>query len=133
VLPGPGTAVERSPDGPCDRRLGLAELRQYVHRPEATGYRIDAQARDTKTSITLTRRGIFPIYHEKNQAGLRIEGRRGQPMYQAIYPREACPDFQSIPPLVVATLLFIENREILDDSHPYRNPAVQRGRLNRAV
>ena len=89
--------------------------------------------RDANTSIALSRVGVFPIYHEKNQAGLVIQDRNGLAIYNTPYPRQVYPDFQSIPPLIVNTLLFIENREILDRKHPYRNPAIQWGRFSRAI
>lgn len=130
---GPSAALEHPAMGPYDQRLGLSDLPQFIRRLEAHGYRIDAQARDTGTSIALTRLGLFPIYREKNQAGLHIEDRYGRPVYGAQYPHQIYPDFQSIPPLIVSTLLFIENREALDKNHPYRNPAIQWGRFSRAV
>ena len=50
--------------------LGLSELRQFIRRMQAYGYSIDAQARDSRTSIALGGMGVYPIYHEKDQAGL---------------------------------------------------------------
>jgi membrane peptidoglycan carboxypeptidase len=38
-----------------------------------------------------------------------------------------------IPPLVVNTLLFIENREMLDPSRPHRNPPIEWDRFRHAV
>ncbi len=125
--------MEHPPQGPYDQRLGFSDLHRFVSRLQASGYRIDAQARDTSTSIALTRLGVFPIYREKNQAGLHIEDRNGQAVYGAEYPHQVYPSFQSIPPLIVNTLLFIENREVLDKKHPYRNPAIQWGRFSRAL
>jgi membrane peptidoglycan carboxypeptidase len=133
VQNGPSAALDLPASGPYDERLGLPQLRGFVDRLRARGYQVDAQARATRTSVALTRLGIFPIYHEKNQAGLLIEDRNGHPLYDARYPHQIYPDYGSIPPLIVNTLLYIENRDILDGSHPYRNPAVQWGRLSRAV
>ena len=133
VQRGPSPRLEKSASGPYDQRLGLSELGRFVSRLQTHGFRIDAQARDTNTSIALTRLGVFPVYHEKNQAGLRIEDRNGQAIYDTPWPHQVYPDFQSIPPLIVDTLLYIENREILDRDHPYLNPAIQWGRFSRAV
>jgi membrane peptidoglycan carboxypeptidase len=130
---GPSAALESPAHGPYDQRLGLSDLPKFIHRLETRGYRIDAQARDTDTSLTLTRLGVFPIYHEKDQAGLLIEDRDGQAVYHEQYPHQIYPGFQALPPLIVNTLLFIENREILDGEHPYRNPAIQWGRFSRAL
>ncbi len=133
IGPGSSHALEQTAQGPYDQRLGFSDLSRFVSRLQASGYRIDAQARDTRTSIALTRLGVFPIYREKNQAGLHIEDRNGEAVYGAEYPHQVYRSFQSIPPLIVSTLLFIENREALDKKHPYRNPAIQWGRFSRAL
>jgi membrane peptidoglycan carboxypeptidase len=133
VRSGPSHALEHPAQGPYDQRLGFSDMAQFISRLQTYGYRIDAQARATSTSIALTRLGIFPIYREKNQAGLHIEGRTGQTVYWAQYPHQVYPSFQSIPPLIVSTLLFIENREVLDKNRPYHNPAIQWGRFSRAL
>ncbi len=133
VKPGPSLALARSASGPYDRRLGLSQLPEFVHRLEARGYQVDSQAWNSPVSLALTHLGLFPIYREKDQAGLVILDHDGNKLYGGLYPRQAYPDFDSIPPLVVDTLLFIENREMLDSSRPFVNPAVQWGRLSRAV
>ena len=119
--------------GPTTSVWAFSELPGFISRLHARGYRINAQARDTKTSIALTHLGLFPIYHEKNQAGLLIQDQTGQTLYESRYPHQVYADFQSIPPLIVSTLLFIENRQILDGEHPWRNPAIQWGRFSRAL
>lgn len=133
VKPGPSPALVRAGRGPYDQRLGLSRVSEFTRRLEQRGYRIDAQARNSRVSLTLTRLGLFPAYHGKSQTGLRILDRNGRVIYRCAYPRQIYPNFESIPPLVVDTLLFIENREMLDGAHPHRNPAIQWGRLSRAV
>ncbi len=54
-------------------------------------------------------------------------------MYSFDRPERVYPSYSSIPPLVVQTLLFIENRHMLDAKHPTRNPAVEWDRLGKAV
>jgi hypothetical protein len=44
------------------------------------GFAVDAQARSSGTALALAPLGIFPTYHEKNQAGLRILDRQGRPL-----------------------------------------------------
>src|SRR5690606_200002 len=70
------------------------------------------------------RRGLFPPFTEKNQSGLSIRDCRGTPLYEFRYPQQGYADFASIPPLVVNSLLFIENRHLLDPTQPLANPAV---------
>ena len=133
VKPGPSSAVERSARGPYDRRLGFFELPEFIRHLEAHGFQIEAQARNSSVERALGRFGLFPVYHEGDQAGLRILDHDGQRLYSSLYPQQVYPDFKSIPHLIVATLLYIENREMLESSHPYRNPAIQWGRLSRAM
>ena len=124
--------VEPPGRGPYDQRLGYSSTSEFVRRLESRGYYVAAQARNSRMSRTLSALGLFPIYREKDQAGLRILDRNGQPLYDGADPRQVYPTFASVPPLVVHTLLFIENRHMLDPLHPYRNPAAQWGRLSRA-
>jgi membrane peptidoglycan carboxypeptidase len=133
LAPGSEHALGYPTSGPYDRRLGYSELPRFLDRLESRGYRIAVQARSSPFSKTLMRLGLFPIYHEKPQAGLQVLDRDAKPLYVAQYPRRTYPDFNSIPPLAVATVLFIENRSLLDPAHPYRNPALEWGRLSRAV
>src|SRR5262249_13254278 len=68
--------------------------------------------------------GGHAIYHEKAQAGLSLADRSGLPLYAASYPERVYSDFTEIPPLIVSSLLFIEDRNLLDPQEPRRNPAV---------
>lgn len=68
--------------------------------------------------------GLFVPYPEKIQAGLSITDCRALPLYQFEYPQQLYSSFAAIPPLVVNSLLFIENRDLLDPAQPQANPAV---------
>ena len=111
--------------GPYDVRLGYAQIPEFLDALKAQGFRVDSQARLSPALESFIDLGGFPIYREKSQAGLRILDRSDNEVYHARHPEHVFADFQSIPPVVVATLLFIENRELLDLSFPTRNPAVE--------
>src|SRR5690606_11432375 len=72
-------------------------------------------------------------FPEKSQAGLRILDRHGERLLEEPVPGRVYPSFESIPPVVWQTLLYIENRSILDPDRPNRNPAVEWSRLLRSV
>jgi membrane peptidoglycan carboxypeptidase len=129
---GPSPAFAAAPSGPYDLRLGYAELPRILKRTAGSYYVIE-QARSSESLMALTAAGGYPIYAEKSQAGLLILDRHRTPLFAARYPREVYPTFDSIPPLVVQTLLFIENRKILDDGSRYQNPAVEWNRLAKAA
>jgi membrane peptidoglycan carboxypeptidase len=119
--------------GPYDWTLGYARIPQFLPRLEASGYRIDAQARSSELLASLTGIGLYPVYQQKDQAGLRIVDREGRDMYSFDRPQRIYSNYSGIPALTVQTLLFIENRHMLDPNHPTRNPAVEWDRLGKAV
>ncbi|UVE18801.1 transglycosylase domain-containing protein [Pseudomonas sp. LS44] len=124
VESGPSSAIEFPDAGPFDRRLGYAYLPQLLDRLQRRGYLILAQAQFSPALLNYSQRGLFIPYREKIQAGLAIADCSGVPLYGFSYPQQFYPNFASIPPLVVGSLLFIENRELLDEKQPLANPAV---------
>lgn len=132
VAAGPSRSVEYPQGGPFDRQRGYSLLPAFLNRLRGEGYRIEKQARNSPWSVRFTHWGIYPVYHEKNDAGLDISDRGGMSLYSFRDPALGYPDFASIPPLVVRSLLFIENRRLLDENEPYQNPAIEWGRLARA-
>ncbi len=131
--PGPNARPYFPDEGPYDVRLGYARLPIFLKRLQAAGYRIDSQARLSPELRQVAGSGLFPIYREKIQAGLRVVDLDSRPLYSVRDPERIYERFEAIPPLVVTALLFIENRELLDPRHPHRNPAVEWDRLGKAV
>jgi membrane peptidoglycan carboxypeptidase len=126
--------VLRAPDaGPYDTRLGYNRLPAFLERAQNAGFTIERQARPSPRMSYLVTKGLFPIYREKSQAGLAIIDRTGKPLYAVRAPEHVFETFDAIPPLVVKTLLFVENRDILDPERPRLNPAVEWPRLAKAV
>jgi membrane peptidoglycan carboxypeptidase len=132
VHPGP-SKLERSSAGPYDETLGFSHVADFTTRLQQNEYTITAQARVPRLARVLAFVGLSGIYHEKTQAGLKITDRGGAPLFEARYPARIYPEFRDVPPLLVNTILFIENRKLLDDSHPQRNPAIEWTRMGRAV
>lgn len=133
LAPGPSTRIGYPEAGPYDLRRGYSSLPLFLEHLDGEGFRIEEQARDSGAALFLDRLGIYPIYHEKSQAGIEIADEAGRSLYGFQDPRRIYPDFASIPPLVVQTVLFIENRHMLDEHEPDRNPAIEWGRLGHAV
>ena len=122
-----------SPGGPYDLRLGYSRLPDFEARLRARGYVVTSQARDSSMMKSLAERGLFIPYAEKDQAGLRLFDDVGVPLFSARYPALAYDDYDSIPPLIVGALVFIEDRYLLDTTQPDRNPAIDWGRFGRAL
>ncbi len=135
VLKAGHSSAIRYPDhGPYDQRLGYTLLADQITRLETSGYSITRQAAISPMMRRLVDDyGLFPIYQEKTQAGLRIVDQANRTLFSAVYPVHGYPDFNAIPPLVLNTLLFIENRELLDETHKNINPAVEWDRLGFAA
>jgi len=133
VEAGTSDAVRYPGAGPYDQRLGYTALPRFVQRLQKRGFAVAAQARFSPRLLKVVDRGFFPTYPEKTQAGLAIVDRDDQPLFSALYPARVYPEFEAIPPVVLRTLLFIENRELLDEQYPHRNPAVEWDRLARAT
>ena len=126
---GPSPSIRFPSAGPYDVRLGYTDLPRYIDHLDERGYRIEVQARLSERHLATVERGVFPIYRERTQAGLALLDHRGAAMFEARYPERIYPGFEAVPPLVVDTLLFIENRVLLDPVAVRRNPAIDWGRL----
>ncbi|MGL4249155.1 MAG: transglycosylase domain-containing protein [Aeromonas sp.] len=133
VEPGQSKQIAFPDDGPFDKRLGYVQLPMIQERLLQKGYAISKQAHFSDALYDYARRGFFVPYTEKVQAGLTLHDCRAEPFYQFKYPTHHYPDFDAIPPLVIQSLLFIENRDLLSDEEPLANPAVDWPRFTKAA
>jgi membrane peptidoglycan carboxypeptidase len=133
LKPGPSERIRYPGAGPYDVRLGYTHLPDFLQRLQQAGWQIDEQA---KLSIQMARvadLGLFLPYHEKDQAGITLYDSAGLPLYASRQPTRAYENFAAIPPVLVSALLYIENRELLSEEFPTRNPAVEWDRLAQAL
>ena len=121
---GPTDSMLYPGDGPFDKRLGYSGLGDFLPRLLKRDYVIAEQVRFSPALLSYSQTGFFVPYAEKIQAGLSITDCSGGSLYQYNYPQQLYSTFASIPPVVVHSLLFIENRELLDPAQPMNNPAV---------
>jgi membrane peptidoglycan carboxypeptidase len=133
AAPGASPRIAFPTSGPYDERLGYTRLPQWTTSLQARGYATEEQAVLSPQLAKAVARGIFPIYHEKQQAGLEILDRSGTPVYSSRYPRAVYESYAAIPPLIVATLAFIEDRGVVDPGLPNRNPTIAWERLGQAL
>lgn len=130
---GEGEGIPTLVDGPYDRRLGYSSVDRMLDSARGYNFRVSQQARISEEFKAILETGVFPIYREKSQAGLLLTDRNGKGFYKTVFPAFVYSDFSAIPKLVVDTLLFIENRELLDAGYPGRNPAVEWDRFAKAM
>ncbi|MBC3244021.1 penicillin-binding protein [Pseudomonas lurida] len=133
VEPGASDAIVYPGDGPFDQRLGYSALDEFLPRLLKRNYLIQAQARFSPALMNYVEHGLFAPYAEKVQAGLTITDCRAAPLYSFTYPQQLYANFAAIPPLVVQSLLFIEDRDLLDTRQPFANPAVDWPRFAKAA
>lgn len=119
--------------GPYDVRLGYARLPGYIDALEQRGFVVERQARSSPALKMFQNLGGFPPYREKTSAGLTLKGDDGRAFFSYRQPGNIYPAYSDIPDPVVRSLLFVENRELLNLSEPRRNPAVEWDRLGLAL
>jgi membrane peptidoglycan carboxypeptidase len=130
---GASSAISFPPSAPYDDRLGYSKIPIFVEKLTSRDFEITRQARISEGMADIVNDGYFAPYAEKVQAGLRILDCRNDSLFQERYPKRIFERFEDIAPILVQSLLFIENRELLDPEHPKRNPAVEWDRLANAV
>ena len=133
VLPGKNHSLLFPRTGPYNERLGYTRLGEAVSRLEARDYVVASQARHSAGMRSLSGLGVSPIYREKARAGLRIVDGRGRTFFAAAYPEKSFESFEAIPRVVMETLLYVENRDLMTPGDPRRNPAVEWPRLAKAA
>lgn len=133
VESGPNPDLSISQAGPYDERLGYSRLTAMLPRLADQGFQVSAQARLSPRMQELIGLGLFVPYREKSQAGLTVADSSGKPFFKALSPGRVYENFAAIPPIIANSLLYIENRDLLDPSQARKNPAVEWTRLGKAV
>ncbi len=133
VEPGASRTIIYPRGGPYDQRLGYAELPRFIGALGKDRYLVARQGRWSPALERFVENGGYAIYHEKSRAGLELFDRNGAALYRARYPARTYRDFASIPPLVVDSLLFIEDRDLLAANDPERDPAIDWHRFALAI
>src|SRR5690606_20283150 len=133
LKPGVSPSIHFPEAGPFDRRLGYAQLPNFLERLARSGFTVEQQVHFSPALQRYVSHGFFVPYAEKFQAGLSIYDCRGEPLYHNRYPHQYYEAFEDVPPLVAMSLLFIEDRGLLDTGRPLANPAVDWPRFTRAA
>lgn len=119
--------------GPYDQRLGYTRIPLIIKNLLENGFEISSQARLSPRFLSLAEEGLYPPYFEKTKAGLTILDDKNTTIYSAYRPERMYESFESIPSATIQALLYIENREILNQQFPYKNPAVEWDRFGKAI
>lgn len=133
VKPGPSPESWYPAFGPYDLRLGYTRIPSIIKNLLESGFEISFQSRLSGRFLQLAQKGLYPPYQEKIKAGLTILDQNNTTIYSAYRPERMYESFESIPSPVIQALLYIENREILNQTHPFKNPAVEWDRFALAI
>lgn len=133
VGPGPSSAIAFPRSGPYNERLGYTALPEWAALLQEQDFEITTQVRSSPLLRFMMALGLFAPYPEKSQNGLAIYDALHSPIYSAQYPQRQYTDYAQIPALLVQSIVYIENRELLDLDAPTKNPAVEWKRLAKAV
>jgi membrane peptidoglycan carboxypeptidase len=132
VADGPSPSIAFPRSGPFDDRLGYSRLREFQSRLEARGFEVERQAVVSPEIVRLLDWGVAPPYREPPLAGLKVLGMDGAALYDATRTQRWFVGFADVPPVLVQTLLYIENRELLSPYDPRANPAIEWDRMAKA-
>ncbi|MGH7787582.1 MAG: transglycosylase domain-containing protein [Candidatus Binatia bacterium] len=132
VADGKSERIAYPRNAPFDDRLGYSRLGEFQTRLEERGFEVQRQAVASPELVRLLGLGIAPPYREPLVAGLTIHGMDGAPLYDATRAQRWFRSFDDVPPLLVQTLLYIENRELLVPFDPRANPAIEWDRMAKA-
>src|SRR5689334_2705475 len=130
---GPSKVIAFPRAGPFDERRGYSKVPLFETRLTAQNYRITQQVRQSETMLTLEEHGVSPPYPERPDAGLEIVGADGAPLFRYGQSEFLFEKIDDIPPLLVKTLLFLENRDLDHPATPWQNPVIEWDRTFKAV
>ena len=132
IAEGASSSIAFPRPAPFDDRRGYSKLPGFRSRLEAAGYKMSRQVRQSATLMALIRRGVSPPYGEPPSAGLLIRGAEGTTLFRYAQSDFLFQKIDDIPPLLVKTLLFLENRDLDSPATPWQNPAIEWDRLLKA-
>jgi membrane peptidoglycan carboxypeptidase len=117
--------------GPYDERMGYTQTLQFRQRLTERGYVVEHENEWQERKVGPYR--LYPIYNEKAQAGLHITDGNDATLFSARFPRQVYADYDSIPPVLAKSLMYVEDRQLLDQHPASHNPTINWGRFFNAV
>jgi membrane peptidoglycan carboxypeptidase len=121
---------------PFDDRRGYSKLSDFQARLEKQGYQVRQQVRQSRTLADLIGRGIAPPYAEPPETGMIVHGineATDAPLFQHAQSEYLFKGIDDIPPLLVKTLLFLENRDLDHPAASWQNPVIEWDRMVKAA
>lgn len=133
IKDGPSDSIAFPSHGPYNIQNGYTRLSDFSGRLQQNGFVISKQSRFSEPLMQYSRWGGNPPYQTPPQTGLTIVGDSGAALFSAREPQNYYRSYAEIPQLLLKSLLFIENRELLVEKSPTKNPVVEWDRLTQAA
>ncbi|MFN3827676.1 MAG: transglycosylase domain-containing protein [Micavibrio sp.] len=118
--------------GPFDIRRGYNKFPEYDRNLTKDGkWKLQSAAPWQDRNVFGLRLNL--LNDEAPQAGVHILDNTGKSIYKARFPLNVYSSFDDIPPVLIKSLLFVENAELLENHPPEQNPAVEWDRFGKAA
>ena len=130
---GHSTSIGFPRSAPFDDRRGYSKIPELQARLEKQGYQVKQQVKQSATLANLISRGITPPYVVPPEAGMTVFGVDGVPLFQYAQSEFLFKRINDIPPLLIKTLLFLENRDLDRPTAAWQNPVIEWDRLAMAA
>lgn len=133
VKPGLAKVIVFPKNGPFDVRRGYTRLPEFERRLQGEGFVVKEQSNFSRDLARIAAWGITPPYREPDDVGLTIRSVDGSLLFNASAGDRFFLDYDSIPPLLLGSILFMENRELGEEPRDVSaNPVVDWPRLAKA-
>ncbi len=134
VTPGVSRRIVFPKDGPFDVRRGYTRLPDFEERLLGQGFSVKEQATFSRDLARIAALGVTPPYREPDDAGLAIKSEDGALLYSAIAGDRSFKTYGSVPPVLVESILYMENRELGGEPRDVQdNPVIDWPRLGKAA
>ncbi len=134
VKAGPSPSIVFPKDGPFDIRRGYTFIPDFQDRLAKKGFAVVNQASFSEELAKLANWGVTPPDREPDDVGLMLKSADGKMLFDATAGDHLFASYQSVPPVLVDSLLYMENRELGDGSHSAEdNPVIDWPRLAKAA
>ena len=119
--------------GPFDKRYGYHQLPLWQTHLTQNGFNLSAQSRFSAGLQRYSNWGFNPPFIQQHYPALSLYGCKQDLLYQFNAPALRFNDLAEVAPVIVQSLLFIEDRDLLSPKHPRANPVVNLPRLGAAT
>ncbi len=133
VAAGPSPQISFPAAGPFDKRYGYHQIPHWQTRLLQSGFVLSEQSRFSDSLQRYSDWGFNPPFAPQQYPALTVQGCQQDTLYQVRSPAYRFAALSDVAPLIVRSLLFIEDRQLLTPEHVRANPVLNMTRLGAAI